>query len=86
MFFEWDFLNKMDQKKTSPNGDQFLWPVDFTELKERGKKSYRNNLSHEPHSSLDASYGVKNEKLQKISPRSPAETKKRIIPSILTHL
>ena len=26
-------------KKTSPNGDQFLWPVDFTELKGKaGKK------------------------------------------------
>ena len=26
--------------------DQFLWPVDFTELKEKGKKkTYRNNLN-----------------------------------------
>ena len=38
----------------------------------------------EPHSSLDASCGVKTKKTAKISPRSmsPAETK-RIIPSIL---
>ena len=76
VFFWMGFFKQNGSKKTSPNGDQFLWSVDLTKGKAE-KKSYRNNLSHEPHSSLDASYGVKNEKLQKISPRSPAETKKK---------
>ena len=56
VFFWMGFFKQNGSKKTSPNGDQFLWPVNFTELKGRWEKNPIEIIS------LDASYDVKTKK------------------------